>query len=461
LRSQGRELADCGIVQHSWTRLQLAVRRVVVAFVFDHVSTDEARRSLLVGMERYFEVTHSSVAEGFFEAQQRTARAFEQRERLFRSVVESSADAIISKTIDGTITSWNHAAETLFGYTEEEAMGKNMSMLVQANHAEELATISRRLAEGVATCGLETRRMRQDGTEIDVSLTVSPLLDGDQNVVGASVIARDVTARNRNLIALERAQADLERTVRTLKRSNEDLEQFAYIASHDLQEPLRMVTSYMGLLEQAYGDQLDAQANQFIHYAVDGSRRMKRLVNDLLTYSRINMRGSPPERCAAQKIVDHALQNLAVAIQEADAMITHRDLPVIWGDPIQVQQVFQNLLSNAIKFRGLARPVIHVSATREVDCWRFTVEDNGIGFEAKHSVRIFQMFQRLHERSKYAGSGIGLAISKRIVERHGGRIWAEGTPGVGSRFIFELPVGDPGARGDATSFENREERGNR
>lgn len=237
---------------------------------------------------------------------------------------------------------------------------------------------------------------------------------------------------------------DLERRVidRTLdlKRSNEDLEQFAYVASHDLQEPLRMITNYLQLLRQRYKDQLDPNAHDFIGFALDGSKRMHQLIHDLLAYSRVGTHGKEFTVTESDQALDDALANLTVAIEEAGAKITRDVLPPVMGDEVQLTQLFQNLVGNAIKFRGEAVPEIHLGVARKNGDWEFTVRDNGIGIAEQDFPRIFIIFQRLHSREKYPGTGIGLSVCKKIVERHGGRIWVESKPGRGTTFHFTIPA---------------------
>ncbi len=232
---------------------------------------------------------------------------------------------------------------------------------------------------------------------------------------------------------------DLERSVAELGRSNADLQQFAYVASHDLQEPLRMVGSYTQLLAKRYKGRLDADADEFIAYAVDGATRMQKLIQDLLAYSRVSTGSQPLTPTPMGAVLSYAQDNLLSAIKESRAVITHDRLPTVTGDAKQLAQVFQNLLSNAIKFHGDQPPRIHISAERKQDEWLFSVRDEGIGIEPQYAGRIFVIFQRLHTRAEYPGTGIGLAICKKIVERHGGRVWVESESGKGATFWFSIP----------------------
>lgn len=238
----------------------------------------------------------------------------------------------------------------------------------------------------------------------------------------------------------ERSLAALTRQAQELARSNADLEQFAYVASHDLQEPLRMVASYTQLLARRYRGRLDADADDFINYAVDGANRMQTLIGDLLTFSRVNTKGEEAAPVACDLVLERALGNLKHAIGESRAVVTRDALPTLRGDPAQMTQLFQNLIGNAVKFRGAETPRVHVSARRQGDEWLLSVSDNGIGIEPQFADRIFVIFQRLHRKEQYPGTGIGLAICKRIVERHGGRIWVESEPGRGATFHFTAPA---------------------
>lgn len=238
----------------------------------------------------------------------------------------------------------------------------------------------------------------------------------------------------------ERKQADerIMRVLNDLKRSNNELEQFAYVASHDLQEPLRMVSSYTQLLAERYQDKLDEKANLFIHYAVDGAVRMQQLINDLLAFSRIGTKGKPLVAVDAHAVLGAVIQNLKMNIEEAKAIITNGCLPEVKADASQLVQLFQNLIGNALKFRGETFPLIHVAAKDEGTEWLFSIRDNGIGIDPQFSDKVFVIFQRLHTKEEYPGSGIGLAICKKIVDRHGGRIWFESEPGKGATFYFTI-----------------------
>jgi light-regulated signal transduction histidine kinase (bacteriophytochrome) len=238
---------------------------------------------------------------------------------------------------------------------------------------------------------------------------------------------------------LKATVAKLEHTNAELQRSNTDLERFAYIASHDLQEPLRMVSSYTQLLEKRYKDRLDADANEFIDYAVNGAKRMQQLITDLLAYSRISTRGKSFETTDIGKSLDTAIDNLAMSIRETGAVITRDPLPSVMADGSQLVQVFQNLLDNAIKFHGEEPPRIHVAAEKKRGEWVFSVRDNGIGIDPQYFERVFIVFQRLHSQ-EYRGTGIGLSIVQKIVHRHGGRIWIKSEPAKGSTFYFSIPT---------------------
>ncbi len=237
---------------------------------------------------------------------------------------------------------------------------------------------------------------------------------------------------------IEKANIDLTNMMEEIKRSNQELEQFAYVASHDLQEPLRMISSYTQLLERRYKDQLDQDAKDFIGYAVDGANRMQRLINDLLEYSRVTTRGKELVKVDLSSVLGIAISNLKQKIQESNALITNDELPFVWGDDLQLAGVFQNIIYNAIKFKSDQAPHIHISSKSVDGQVLVSIKDNGIGIEQQYQDRVFVIFQRLHNTTQYPGTGIGLAICKRTIERHNGKIWFESEPGKGTTFFFTL-----------------------
>ena len=259
-----------------------------------------------------------------------------------------------------------------------------------------------------------------------------------ETVVSRDILTGEVAERRKAQLSLQESEEALKKMVAELERSNAELQRFAYVASHDLQEPLRMVSSYTQLLEKRYKDKLDANAHDFINFAVDGARRMQNLIDDLLTFSRVGTHGKPFAPTNMEVVWQAAVDNLQVAIKKGKAKVTHGPLPTLMADEGQLVQLLQNLIGNAIKFHGKEPPAVHVSAVRENDEWVFAVRDNGIGIESQYFERIFLVFQRLY-REEYAGTGAGLAIAKRIVERHNGRIWLKSEPGQGSTFYFSIP----------------------
>lgn len=302
-------------------------------------------------------------------------------------------------------------------------------------HPDDLEELNRMLYNqlpGGEKVETDFRILFPEGRVKFVHLITRVIFDENGTLLRREGIEMDITER-------KMAQLELERTLEKLERSNKELEQFAYIASHDLQEPLRMVASYMGLLEKKYGPELDEKAKEFIEYAVDGARRMSGLINDLLTYSRITTRAREFTEVDLNKTFSDVTHDLQILIQEKDARIYSSKLPVIKADPVQMHQLLQNIIGNAIKFHGERTPVVNISAERKKIGWLFSIRDNGIGIDPESFERIFQVFQRLHEMGKYPGTGIGLAICQKIVERHGGRIWVESKAGEGTTFHFTIP----------------------
>lgn len=349
------------------------------------------------------------------------------------AIVEFSRDAMIGMDMNGTVTTWNAGAERLFGYAREEMTGAEIFVLTPPDRIQEQREIPESIRLGVPIEYLETRYLTKSGESIDVSVTVSPIRDAAGKVIGASQVARDISKR-------KRAEAELARRTEELGRSNRDLEQFAYVASHDLNEPLRAVAGSLELLNRRYAGRLDEKASEYISHAIGGAGRMQKLIADLLEFSRVGSRGGDFSHIAAQSSLDNAMDNLRSAIRETHALITADPLPKLNADPSQMALLFQNLLGNAIKFRGPNPPRIHVSAHREPSQWVLSVRDSGLGIPPKYFERIFDIFQRLHTRQEYPGTGIGLAICKRIMERHGGRIWVESVPGERTTFYCAFPA---------------------
>ena len=362
-----------------------------------------------------------------------TARKREEENlRRMATVVRDSNDAITISDFNGRITAWNRGAEQMYGYSETEALQMSLWLLTPPDKVPEKKAFINRLIAGEAISSFETQRVTKDGRILDVWLTLTKLTDDAGKPIGIASTERDITAR-------KRAEEQLRLTLADLERSNKELEQFAYVASHDLQEPLRMISSYTQLLAQRYGSQLDEKARRYVNYTVDGVIRMQALINDLLAYSRAGTRGRPLAATDTHAVLGEAIRNLAAMIAESRAIITNDDLPTVRADATQLVLVFQNLLANAIKFRRDEPPRVHVSAQDRGPEWVFAVKDGGIGIEPQHAERVFVIFQRLHTRTEYPGTGIGLAVCKRIVERHGGKIWFESKPGHGTTFFFTLP----------------------
>jgi PAS domain S-box-containing protein len=472
------------------------------------------------------------------------------------AIVRSSDDAILSKDRNATVTSWNEAAERLYGYRADEIVGRSVATIIPPERqGEELEIIAKVLA-GERVEHYETERVRKDGTRLVVSLTASPIHGANGEIVGVSTQARDISATQRALLQAEQqlhgapvgiavftltpessaqlvsanpemtrllgygadelqklspgelthpddreeerilfeqlaagrrtsfglekrnrhkdgswiwvwltvsrlgsrdqpltaiahvlditerkaAEAELELTRRNLERSNTELDQFAYVASHDLKEPLILLSAYARMLAERHGDALDEEGRTFLGHVRGEATRMKSMIDDLLDYSRLQTRVEDWSSVELGEVLDTALHTLGPRIEEADAKVEVRSsLPVVEGSPAQFERLFRNLVGNAIKFRGERPPVVQVSAERRGTEWLVAVEDNGIGVDPGKAGRIFDVFQRLHSQDQYAGTGMGLAICKRIVERHGGRIWVDPAPGGGSVFKFTLP----------------------
>jgi PAS domain S-box-containing protein len=355
---------------------------------------------------------------------------------------------LVTISADGKITDVNEATIKATGVSREQLVGTDFSdYFVEPEKARK--GYQQVFAKGFVTDYPLTIR-HSSGRMIDVLYNATIFRNEAGEVQGIFAAARDVTERNKMEEELARYRlrleelvkqrtSELEETAEELARSNKDLEQFAYVSSHDLQEPLRAVAGFMSLLRQQHSDRLDAEASEYIGLAIAGAERMQALINDLLAYSRVGTQGVLLGAVSMKEVLDVAAANLSAAIGESHALISSDPLPNITADRPQMIQLMQNLVGNAIKFRGPRTTEIHVSARREENAWLFGVRDNGIGIEAEYHDRIFMIFQRLHSRTRYPGTGIGLALCKRILERHSGKIWLESRPGEGTTFWFTIP----------------------
>jgi PAS domain S-box-containing protein len=361
-----------------------------------------------------------------------------QMEGRYRGLLEAAPDAMVVVNQQSEIVLLNLQAEKQFGYRRDELLGQKLTNIIPEGFAERLIADGLRSAEDALAqqigTGLELTALRKDGSRFPMELMLSPLESDTGTLV--TVAIRNITVRNA-------AKVELLQTVEELKRSNEDLQQFAYVASHDLQEPLRMVASYVALIARRYKGKLDADADEFISFTVDGAKRMQSLIQDLLAFSRVGSKGVELVTTSSENALNRAIKNLRGAIVDSGARVTHDPLPSVLADDMQLTQLFQNLLGNAIKYRRADTPGVHVAARQNgAKKWIFSVQDNGLGIEPQYFERIFGMFQRLHGREEFSGTGMGLAICKKIVERHGGDISVESTIGQGSTFRFSMAAAE-------------------
>jgi PAS domain S-box-containing protein len=373
--------------------------------------------------------------EGFVEditQRRHMEEALQKSESKYRTIFENTGTATVLIEEDTSLALVNTEFVRLTGFSQNEVEGKSWLEFVSEDDRERMMKyhLLRTMGGKSAPKNYEFHFLRKDGAIGDAYLTIESISGTSQRI--ASII--DITDR-------KKAEKELYKLNEKLRESNVELEQFASIAAHDLQEPLRMIISFLDLLERRYKDKLDLEAHEFIEFASDGAIRMQKMINDLLIYSRLTTRGKDFGEVDCQIILDQVLMNLKVAIDENGVNITHDPLPTVTADFSQLLQLFQNLISNSIKYRSQNKPNIHISVQKRQKRdkeWLFIVEDNGIGIDPKYAEQIFMIFQRLH-RAEYPGTGMGLAICRKIVERHGGRIWMDSQPGRGSKFYFTIP----------------------
>jgi PAS domain S-box-containing protein len=362
----------------------------------------------------------------------RAQEALRQAQERLRGIYESSRDAIVYSTLEGKLLDFNASYCDLTGYSRDELVQVSWQEITPPEYSESEANIVGHIIATGESAVYEKEYVRKDRSRVPVEITAFLVRDTENQPQGLAAFAKDITERRH-------AQQSLQQTIADLQRSNTELEEFAYVASHDLQEPLRAVGGCVQILQRRYSDKLDDRADELITHAVEGASRMQNLINDLLAYSRVGTRGKSFAPVNCNQIVADALRGLQISIRESGAQLEVKNLPTVIADSGQLAQVFQNLIANAIKFRGEVVPEVTIDARKTDGDWLFAVRDNGIGIEPQYFERIFVMFQRLHTRTEYSGTGIGLAICKKIVERHGGRIWIESEKDQGTTFYFTIP----------------------
>lgn len=408
-------------------------KKSLMKFVFEYTSNIEEAVGIVNELMDYFMQSQGLSFQTLFEIHKETETQLKEREERYHELFENAQDSIIVTDTRYRITEWNNAAEKLLGYSKEEAINQTTDVIIrfkfpQSDKRESIREVIRQKGHWDG----ELVILNKKGEELHTLISGSAIKNNLQQTLGSLFIIKDISDRRK-------MEIELQRNANELARSNKELEQFAYIASHDLQEPLRMISSYVQLLAVRYKDKLDQDAAEFIHYAVDGSNRLRILINSLLEYSRIN-RKKVFKMVNMNTIVEEVKLNIADTIKEANASIKYIKLPTVVADHMLMSQLLQNLISNAIKFKSDKQPEIFISAKKVDECYLFSVSDNGIGIKKDYTEKIFVIFQRLHTIEKYPGTGIGLAICKKIVEHHGGEIWVESEVGKGSTFYFTIKV---------------------
>jgi PAS domain S-box-containing protein len=383
-------------------------------------------------------------------------------ESKYRGLLEAAPDAMVVVNQRGEIVLVNVQAEKQFGYRRDELIAQKVKNIIPEGFAERLvADATRSSVEALAQqigMGIELSGRRKDGSEFPIEIMLSPLESAEGILVTAAI--RNVSARKKsemdNLqleLRVEERTKQLANANRVLERSNMELQQFAYVASHDLQSPLRSISGFVQLLKMEYESKLDEQAVDWIRRTIQATEQMQDLIRGVLAYSRVDSRSRPFMPTPFLDVFDDVVALLEPSIHDAGGKVTRGDLPVVIGDRSQFIQLMQNLIGNGLKYHGDKSPHVHVSAERNGSEWIFSVQDNGIGIAPKYYERVFEIFKRLHDQKEYPGTGIGLAVCRRVVNRHGGRIWVESEAGHGSVFHFTLPEGTAIANDQPTSYE--------
>jgi len=383
-------------------------------------------------------------------ARRATEEHLVQMESRYRGLLEAAPDAMVVVNQAGEIVLVNVQAEKQFGYRRDQLLGQKVKSIIPEGFAERLiADATRSVAEALAQqigMGIELSGLRKDGSEFPIEIMLSPLESADGILVTAAI--RNISLRKKS----EEDNAELELRVeertkqlavanQVLERSNIELQQFAYVASHDLQSPLRSICGFVQLLKMEYEGKLDEQAADWIRRTIQATEQMQELIRGVLAYSQVDSRSRPFMPIPFVDVFTDAVALLQSSIHDAGGQVTCGELPVVMGDRSQFVQLMQNLIGNGLKYHGDKSPHVHVSASRIGDEWNFSVGDNGIGIEPKHQERVFEIFKRLHDQKEYPGTGIGLAVCRRVVHRHGGKIWVESEAGQGSAFHFTIPEG--------------------
>ena len=427
---------------------QIAVNR----FLLSSEVTPRGREDFLAPYFRAHDVTFGDLAvldelEGDTGSKELTTTLTELRNQI--QIVEAESDKAIAAIRDGA--SIEVANSTDFAQADAvrslaAGIGDEVALSIRlsAADAQRSASESTRLVVIASVLGIGLSLLVAALVTLSISAPLRRLTATADRIAAGEMVEPAPSHRRDEIGSLTRAVTKMVQTLNQqageLKRSNGDLEQFAYVASHDLQEPLRMVSGFTGLLKRRYVGKLDADADEYIEFAVGGANRMQALINDLLSYSRVGREEIAGKPVNTQIVLDQALANLSSAIEERSALVSSGELPTVWANQGMVVRLFQNLIGNALKFCKAERPIVRIQAEARGAEWLFSVADNGIGIEAQYKDRIFMIFQRLHKQSEYPGTGIGLAVCKRIVERTGGRMWLESEPGKGTTFFFTLPA---------------------